>query len=127
MTTENTEKLLRVPRHHVKKCHPAPFHAILDGSKTFEIREWDDYCEGDTFEPREFDPTFGSHTGRVAGPFLIGRVIRGEWGLPDNLCVFSLLPLPDATSVVAPPPHVETQGEKLDDIRATLRPQPHKE
>ncbi len=84
----------RAPIHHDVKCWPIPFALVVAGKKTFEIRENDrDYQEGDTISLYEYSMTsLDRYTGRAAGPFIVGTVIPGGmWGLPANVCVFSLL------------------------------------
>ena len=50
---------------HSLKCWPAFFQAIIDGTKTFEIRLNDrGYQDGDVLELSEYDPIRGEFTGR---------------------------------------------------------------
>lgn len=87
--------------HHVLKCHPHFFAAIVEGKKTFEIRRDDrKYRVGDTMTLREYDPSFG-FTRKETGPFEIvylmtaedfpailpGFVIMGLGGLPDTVTI----------------------------------------
>lgn len=64
--------------HHVLKCHPHFFAAIVEGKKTFEIRRNDRrYQVGDTFTLREYDPSFG-YTRKESGPFEIAYLMTDE-------------------------------------------------
>lgn len=80
-------------KHHDLKIWPVPFAEVRAGRKTFEIRNNDrDYQSGDTVTLHEWDPLTHTYTGKREGPFTVGTVIpAGEWGFPENLCVFSLL------------------------------------
>lgn len=94
--------------HHDLKIWPIHFARILDGTKTFEIRENDRYFQpGDTVTLQEWDPepessaegksktmTSRGYTGNQAGPFNIGVV----YPLASNEVVFSLLPGPRPSS-----------------------------
>lgn len=89
--------------HHDLKIWPIHFSRIVDGTKTFEIRENDRYFQpDDTVTLHEWDPspaqaaegkgrssTPRGYTGEEVGPFRIGVVypIKGT-----NEVVFSLLP-----------------------------------
>lgn len=81
---------------HELKIHPKPFHLILRGSKRHEVRKLDrDYQEGDHVILRELTaPGSSTFTGREL-EFRIGSVTTG-WGLPEGLCVFTLLEAPPA-------------------------------
>lgn len=94
---------------HVLKTWPAPFAAVLDGTKRHEIRKADrPFAVGDVLELREWDPEImgrglrgGSHfegtTRGYTGRSLTVRVTYitrgGEWGVPDGLCVMSIAPV----------------------------------
>jgi len=72
---------------HELKCWPTPFAATLDGSKPFEIRKYDrPFRVGDTLVLREWAPRSQAYTGRQVRRF-VSYVARGEFGLPDDLCV----------------------------------------
>ena len=58
---------MREPRFHRKKCWPQFFRLVLEGRKTFEIRqetEPDEFLEGDDYVNNEFDPERKEYTGR---------------------------------------------------------------
>jgi len=75
---------------HELKTWPEPFNAIWNGKKTFEVRKNDRRFEvGDLVVLREYDPSVGVYSGRQVSA-AIGYVLTG-WGLPDGMCVFSLL------------------------------------
>ncbi len=77
--------------HHELKCWPEAFDLVAIGLKTFEIRVNDrGFLPGDGVELRRWDPSTARYTGqRLTGR--IGHVVTGRWGLPPELCVFSLL------------------------------------
>lgn len=85
--------------HHLKTW-PGNFEAVLSGEKKHEIRN----CEDRTFlandfaileewtpEVTEAGPTGnGSYTGRRTMRKITYVSVPGSWGLPLNLCVFSI-------------------------------------
>lgn len=81
--------------HHDIKIWPQYFSRVVDGSKTFEIRDNDRaYQTGDTVTLHEWDPEKGDskniakgYTGDKTGPYRIGYVHV----LDRNQVVFSLL------------------------------------
>ena len=78
-------------KHHELKIRSAYFQAVLDGTKTFEIRKDDrQFRPGDTVTLREIAPDPLEHyTGRFS-EHRIGYVTAFEQ-IPGNV-VFSLLP-----------------------------------
>lgn len=85
---------------HQLKCWPEPFKAVLAGHKRHEVRKNDrGYTRGDHVVLNEWDPTPASinvldgakgFTGRSVGA-VIGHVTEGgTFGLPDDICVFTL-------------------------------------
>ena len=78
-------------KHHELKIRSAYFQAVMDGTKTFEIRKDDrQFRPGDTVKLREIAPDPLEHyTGRSTD-FRIGYVTAFEQ-IPGNV-VFSLLP-----------------------------------
>lgn len=89
---------------HELKTWPEPFQAILDGRKTFEIRQDDrgGFAEGDVLKLEEYVPPpagdlgVGQYTGRWIR-CTVGYVTRG-WGLPPPLAVLALLKISSGTS-----------------------------
>jgi len=91
-----------VVKVHVKKCHPEPFAAIGDGSKTFEWRREDD-CKfevGDVLLLLEYNPppedppdildeTVYGYTGETLRR-RVTYVLRGRFGVPDGYAVLGL-------------------------------------
>lgn len=76
---------------HELKAWPVPFEAIIDGSKTHEIRVADrPYAVGDTLRLREWDPKTQVYTGREATVDISYISHGGEWELPRNVCVMSV-------------------------------------
>jgi hypothetical protein len=88
---------------HDLKIHPGPFTAVLDGTKTHEIRKADRPFEvGDVLHLREWDPVPTEHavneppvyargyTGRECRVEVTHISRRGTWGLPADLCVMSI-------------------------------------
>ncbi len=85
-------------RTHRLKTWPAPFAAILDGTKHHEIRHDDrGFAVGDLLELVEYEPSpepqFHFARGETGRRVLV-RVTYvsagGTWGLPSNLCVMSI-------------------------------------
>lgn len=76
---------------HDLKCWPGPFEEMRVGRKRFEYRKNDrDYREGDILHLREWcEP--GQYTGR-ADRYLVEYVLGGgQFGVPDDYCVMSVL------------------------------------
>ncbi len=81
---------------HELKTWPDPFQALVDGRKTFEIRQDDrgGFRVGDLLKLEEYVPSLppGHGVGQYTGRWLI-RVItyiaRG-WGMPDGMVVMAL-------------------------------------
>lgn len=77
---------------HELKCWPVPFRAVLDGSKRFEIRKFDRYYQqGDEVNLLEFDPETETYTGRAWAGEIGFVVLPGQWNLPPDIGVFSLV------------------------------------
>lgn len=74
------------------KCWPEYYERILSGIKTFEVRSNTDrkFKEGQYIVLSEFDPETGQYTGRKK-LFVIGFVLSGDFGIPDDISVISLL------------------------------------
>lgn len=85
---------------HTLKIWPGSFEAVASGAKTHEIRRQDDrtFNVGDDLILREWEPEVSEHGPTGNGAFTGRRILRkityvsipGSWGLPDNLCVFSM-------------------------------------
>ena len=86
---------------HILKIWPGSFQAVAKGIKTHEIRKCDrDFKVGDCVVFREFVPdgTYDVATRKANGHLTNAVIIRrityvtpgGSWGLPDDLCVFSI-------------------------------------
>lgn len=101
---------------HILKCHPHFFAAIVEGRKTFEIRRNDrNYCVGDTFTLREYDPSFGL-TGKEAGPFEIAYLMTAE-DFPAILPGFVIMGLGGLPKTVV---QAEDFGRAVGDVIAQL-------
>lgn len=79
---------------HELKTWPEPFQAVVDGRKTFEIRQDDrgGFRPGDELKLEEYVPPYGDGVGRYTGRYVrcrVGYVAKG-WGLPDGLVVMAL-------------------------------------
>lgn len=78
-------------RTHQLKTWPAFYQAIIDGTKTFEVREDDrGYAVGDTLELCEWEPSnalTGSYTGREAHCLVTYILPGGRWGIAPNTVV----------------------------------------
>jgi hypothetical protein len=116
---------------HELKTWPVPFAAVLDGSKTYEIRVADrPYAVGDVLHLREWTPhtecrgsgrcwdngdtidccssPHGVMTGRECRVEVTYLTTGGEWGLPANLCVMSIR----MGGAVGPPARVCHGGDR---------------
>lgn len=82
-------------RVHTLKIWPAPFKAIVDGSKRHEIRVDDrGFAVGDVLHLREWEPSgySGILTGKEIRVVVTYITPGGQWQLPPNLCVMSIAP-----------------------------------
>lgn len=81
-----------VGKRHELKTWEREFRAVLEGQKRHEIRINDrDFRPGDTVVLKEWETRGIGYTGFETA-FTIGHVTKGpSWGLPDDLCVFTLL------------------------------------
>ena len=76
---------------HDLKTWPDDFAAIANGTKTHEARKADrDFAVGDTLRMREYDPQRADYTGRVLD-VTVTHLTRGQYGLPPDLVVMSML------------------------------------
>lgn len=81
----------REPKWHHLKTWPPYFQMILDGSKTFDLRENDrDFQEGDYLVLEEYLPDEERYTDRVTIR-RVGVVVYEQWGLGKNVCAMSLI------------------------------------
>jgi hypothetical protein len=78
---------------HSLKTHPAPFQAIMDGTKTFELRldnRDPTFAVGDRLHLREWDPATGEYTGYSIGAD-VSYMLRGPAdGLAEGYVILSL-------------------------------------
>lgn len=111
-------------RTHELKTWPGPFAALLDGSKTFELRRDDRaFVVGDTLVLKEFDPgkpcNLGSscscrYTGRYAVRVVTYRCAIVEW-VPDAPMGWVVLGLGDHPQPLGTAPvtaSLPAQGDK---------------
>jgi hypothetical protein len=80
---------------HDLKTWPEPFTAVLNGTKTHEIRVADrPFAVGDTLHLREYNRASslgqGGYTGRSCRVEVTYISAGGMWGLPANLCAMSI-------------------------------------
>jgi hypothetical protein len=77
---------------HELKTWPEYFCEVVSGNKTFELRKNDrNFCPGDILILKEYDPETKQYTGRTEWKE-IGFLVQGIFGLPDDVCVMSILP-----------------------------------
>lgn len=77
--------------HYHLKTWCEYYQAIIDGTKTFELRFNDrGFQEGDELVLQEWCPETEDYTGRGITKE-IGFMVQGKWGLPEKVCVMSLL------------------------------------
>lgn len=78
--------------HHLK-IWPQFFVAIDVGAKRYEIRmnEDRDFQVGDWLHLQEYDPESGQYTGRELMRRVTYMTEGGEWGLPHNIVVMSIV------------------------------------
>jgi hypothetical protein len=99
---------------HELKTWPDPFAAVLDGTKTHEIRVADrPYAVGDVLHLREWDPatawmTTAGYTGREVRVEVTYLTTGGSWGMPEDRCVMSIR----RAGAVGPPARVCHGGDR---------------
>lgn len=80
----------REPLHELK-IWPAFFRAVMEGRKTYEIRKNDrGFMVGDPIRLNEYDPTHG-YTGKFCDVKVTYLTEGGQWGLPEDICVMSII------------------------------------
>lgn len=83
-------------RTHDLKVWPSFFTALLDGTKTFEVRRNDrDFAVGDVLVLEEWDPTPSmyvarGHTGKRTKRVVTYVLRGGEFGIEAGFCVLGL-------------------------------------
>lgn len=83
-------------RTHILKTWPSFYQAVIDGTKTFEVRENDrDFAVGDKLELREWEPPnehtlVGSYTDREAHCLVTYVLSGGRFGIAPNTVVMGL-------------------------------------
>lgn len=78
---------------HALKTWPAPFNAVLNGSKRFEYRKDDrDFQVHDCLVLQEYLPDKDTFTS-FALSMRVTHVLRGgQFGVPEGYCVMSIEP-----------------------------------
>lgn len=75
---------------HELKILTKYFNAVVDGTKTFELRKDDrDFKVGDLIRLHEFD---GEYTGRNSLYEITYKLNGGEYGLEKGYCILSIKP-----------------------------------
>lgn len=83
---------------HELKTWPSPFDAAWRQHKTHEIRKADrDFKQWDVLYLREWEPSTEEYTGRECRVEVTYFTPGGDWGLPENLCVMSIVRLAATT------------------------------
>jgi hypothetical protein len=83
----------REPRSHDLKCWPPQFDALMDGTKTHEVRVDDrGYQVGDLLVLHEWDPNGKEYSGREIRRVVSHVTSGGSFGLPPGLVVMSVKP-----------------------------------
>ncbi len=106
---------------HELKCWPGYFGAILDGTKTFEVRKNDrHFTTGDSLRLREWDPDTEVYSGRETTVDVAYIVGLAAWGAPQDLCVMAVRPRTAPSSgpahgVAVHPSHLPTVVDLLED------------
>jgi len=77
---------------HILKTWPESYQSIKKGFKTFEVRKNDrDFKLNDVLVLQEYDPNMELYTGEM-GSFTITYILQGEFGLPKDISVMSIVP-----------------------------------
>lgn len=97
MSTAMMANTDRPPIEHELKTWQSYFHALVDGTKNFELRRDDrGFRPGDTLYLRETEYGSGAYIGREVRR-KITYVLRREedLGLMDGFAILSLAPIPE--------------------------------
>ena len=79
---------------HALKTWPAPFEAVVDGRKRFELRVDDrPFRVDDTLLLQEWDPTTAEYTGRNCAVRVL-YILASGFGLPEGYVCMSIEVLP---------------------------------
>lgn len=99
----------KLTREHRLKTWPGPFQALVDGTKTFELR-YDDrgYAVGDVLHLEEYEPGHMTYTGREMRRTITYRCALSEW-VPNAPMRWVVLGLSAAAEPEAPS-HVIGEG-----------------
>lgn len=78
---------------HSMKIWPEYLDALVSGAKKFEIRHTRDrhFEVGDILVLKEYDPTTETYLDRVATVAVTYLIQGPKWGLPDDMCVMSIV------------------------------------
>lgn len=80
------------PMTHRLKTHPDQFRGVWDGWKLHEVRLDDrGFAVGDFLRLVEWEPSCERFTGRWVLVHVSWKTAGGTWGLPDGLCVLSIV------------------------------------
>lgn len=88
---------------HELKCWPEHFDAVMDGSKTFEVRRDDRWFSvGDILDLRRWEPTARVYTGQVVNVRVCYILTGGNFGIEPGYVILgiehtcgSMLPIPE--------------------------------
>jgi len=109
------------PIFHQLKIHPFPFRQIAKGQKCHEVRKADrDFKPKDLVFLNEYDPDTKEYSGRFIKAIIGALTEPGEWGLPGDLCVFSLLEIEERGKTTAP---IMDNSKIVADERGVHRPE----
>lgn len=76
---------------HELKIWPVNYEAVATGAKKYEIRKCDrPFKVGDQVMLREWYPETKQFTGRSSIFRITHMTEPGAWGLPEDICVFSI-------------------------------------
>lgn len=76
--------------HHLKTW-PEYYEAVLDGTKSFEVRKDDrDFQVGDLLVLLEYDPDEGEFTGRKLHKKISYKLGGGSFGINEDFCVLGI-------------------------------------
>lgn len=82
---------------HELKTWPGPFEQLAIGAKRCEVRKADrPFRVGDALWLREWDPFTRDYTGRHLTVLVTHMIEGGEWGVPSDMVVMSIMMWPPA-------------------------------
>ena len=103
---------------HDLKIWPAYFRCIVDGTKTFELRDENPekpFATGDALILREWNPDLKIYTGQSVGVLVTYKLPGGTWSLREGVVILGIQITP-AIAVAGPISELRRAAWSLHDL-----------